>query len=84
MTEDSSLDEFLDAGEDDDGSDAQPTDSDASEGETAAAEVSESVDPAVSTYSVAPEGVACERCGESVRARWRDEGAFVCGDCKSW
>jgi hypothetical protein len=39
---------------------------------------------AVSTTAFAPDGTPCEACGATVRRRWRDDGALVCADCKTW
>jgi len=44
----------------------------------------DAVAPAAPTYRWDPEGGVCERCGETARLRWRDDGAFVCPDCKEW
>jgi hypothetical protein len=42
------------------------------------------VDPAVATSTWHADGAACDRCGERVERRWRDEADFVCADCASW
>jgi hypothetical protein len=44
----------------------------------------ETVEPVEPTFSATPEERECARCGASVRARWRDEDGYVCGDCKEW
>jgi hypothetical protein len=44
----------------------------------------DAVTPAESTYAWSPSGATCDTCGASVERRWRDEGDFVCADCKSW
>ncbi|UIO99677.1 hypothetical protein Hbl1158_14300 [Halobaculum sp. CBA1158] len=88
MPEDRSLDEFAaetadgddvgrgdDAGRGDDGSDAHG-DSDAP--------VVDDADPVSPTLDVSPDGVACAACGTTVTRRWRDDGDYVCADCKSW
>jgi hypothetical protein len=54
------------------------------DGEAGGTAAERTVDPAVSTYRVPAEPTACADCGESVRAVWRDDDAFVCGDCKTW
>ena len=41
-------------------------------------------DPTHSTYCWTPEGAECAECGATVGARWRDDGRFVCPDCKAW
>jgi len=41
-------------------------------------------DPTHSTYGWTPDGTACADCGATVRRRWRDDGRFVCADCKAW
>lgn len=45
---------------------------------------SAAVDPAVATSTWHADGAACDRCGERVERRWRDEDALVCADCASW
>ncbi|RLM72334.1 hypothetical protein [Halorubrum sp. Atlit-26R] len=42
------------------------------------------VDPAAATSTWHADGAACDRCGEPVERRWRDEDDFVCADCASW
>ena len=42
------------------------------------------VDPATSTLRWSSDGAACDACGATVERRWEDDGAFVCGDCKTW
>lgn len=42
------------------------------------------VDPATTTSAWASEGGRCERCGDTVRRLWEEDGAFVCPDCKEW
>lgn len=44
----------------------------------------ESAEPATPTMRRAPDGAACEACGETVERRWLDGGAFVCAECKEW
>jgi len=71
---DRSLDDFV--------SDSEETDTD----ETAESDesVESTVDPAVATSTLVPDGAVCESCGESVRRRWLDDGAYVCSACKEW
>jgi hypothetical protein len=86
MADDRSLDEFLGGGSDDEG-DAGTDRDDADEprerpeGET---EEGDDPEPARSTTAFDPDGAACEACGATVRRRWRDDDALVCGDCKAW
>lgn len=42
------------------------------------------VEPPATTYQWTPDGAACANCGAVVERRWRDDGAFVCADCKEW
>ena len=44
----------------------------------------ESVEPAVATSTLHTDGTPCESCGESVRRRWLDDGAYRCTECKDW
>ncbi|WP_096394550.1 hypothetical protein [Halorubrum trapanicum] len=69
MPEDRSLDEFAPVDENADSDDAADP---------------AAVDPAVATSTWHADGAACDRCGEPVERRWRDEGDFVCADCASW
>jgi len=78
--------------------DAAATDADAADGATADADATDGtgtdadegiarpadVAPADVTYRWDPGGGACADCGATVERRWRDDGAFVCGDCKEW
>lgn len=67
---DTSLDDFLEVGGDED-PDVAVVDP-------------ASVAPATTTYAVDPAGAACERCGEVVTARWRADDGLVCPACKDW
>ncbi|ELZ32304.1 hypothetical protein C465_08246 [Halorubrum distributum JCM 9100] len=93
MPEDRSLDDFAEAndvdgtsaetgsdGAEGDAADSDGTDADAADGPTDTA----AVDPAVATSTWHADGAACDRCGERVERRWRDEADFVCADCASW
>ena len=71
MSEDRSLTDF--AGDAD-------TDTEA----TADASTDHDPDPATATYRWQPDGATCEDCGATTERGWRDNGAFVCPDCKSW
>lgn len=96
VSRDRSLEEFLD-GAASDGSDAEEVprgnaddaEREAGEGRTGDADAGtdperDGPDPIAPTYRWSPDGVACGACGEKVRARWRADDAFVCGDCKEW
>lgn len=56
------------------------------EGESPAEEALDpnAVDPAEPTYDWSPDGAECAACGESTTTRWRQDGAYVCADCKEW
>ncbi|WP_435062109.1 DUF7573 domain-containing protein [Halobaculum sp. EA56] len=58
--------------------DAEPDDAEAP------AVAADAVEPAEPAYDVSPDGAACAACGETVTRRWRDDGAYVCPDCKDW
>jgi hypothetical protein len=59
------------------------TDDVTSESDDGAPETGE-IEPARATFAWSPDGVACERCEETVAERWRDGDDFVCADCKDW
>lgn len=110
MSEDRSLDDFVDAAGNDDtagyddaasNDDTADTDedgdpvADASVGEGEDAEPDTDADTefdaptteamsAESTSTWASDGDDCDRCGRRVERRWRENDAFVCGDCKEW
>ncbi|MFO7834966.1 MAG: hypothetical protein R6V31_13195 [Halohasta sp.] len=42
------------------------------------------IELATVTYRWRSEGAVCAQCGTSTETQWRDDGAFVCPDCKSW
>lgn len=97
MTANRSLDEFGDAraGGDDDvsggGSTAEPSGASVSadaEGEAPGADEptprKDEPAPPSSTYVWTPGGDACEACGETAEARWRDGDELVCAGCKAW
>ncbi|WP_435145438.1 DUF7573 domain-containing protein [Halobaculum sp. P14] len=89
-----------DAADDDADADEAPspesdTESDTESGEVAAAGSDEedaepvvldpsTVDPAEPTYSWSADGAACAACGEQATTRWRQDGDYVCADCKEW
>ncbi|WP_017343857.1 hypothetical protein [Halorubrum sp. T3] len=91
MPEDRSLDDFALGDEDTDSDAAEAADDSASDdGDPDApsdpndAADPAAVDPAVATSTWHTDGAACDRCGERVERRWRDEDDFVCADCASW
>ncbi|WP_313692874.1 DUF7573 domain-containing protein [Halorarum halobium] len=45
---------------------------------------SHDVDPAEPTYDWSPDGGECAGCGGQVSTRWRQDGEYVCPDCKEW
>ncbi len=81
MADDRSLDEFLDAENDNSEDDIDEGASSAEPGTPAGGDAPK---PAQSTVAFDPDGAACEACGATVQRRWRDDGALVCGDCKEW
>lgn len=68
--DDASLDDFLGDPKREEGDD--PSD------------VDDPSDGADSTYGWTPDGAECADCGATVQRRWRDDGRFVCVDCKTW
>ena len=38
----------------------------------------------VLTTAWTPDGAPCATCGETVERRWRQDGALVCAECKTW
>ena len=99
VTEDTSLDQFLDAGSGDDADSDGEGDRSAAvpdadgEGDAARStveavrgdeEAATDTAPAAVTTRYDPDGVDCPSCGERVQRRWHDDGAFVCGACKEW
>ena len=78
---DRSLDDFLPDSEETDTDDETVEADEPAEADEA---TEQTVDPAVATSTLAPDGAACESCGESVRRRWLDDGAYVCSACKAW
>lgn len=45
---------------------------------------STAVEPARPTSVWTPEAADCERCGGTVRRRYRDGGSLVCAGCVDW
>jgi formylmethanofuran dehydrogenase subunit E len=88
---DASLDEFVGASEQADGSQTGET---SAGGDTEAVEATtdnESVqrpergsEPAVATARWEPSGKACKQCGETVSRLWNEHGEFVCRLCREW
>jgi len=69
------------------GDDSEVAADDATERETEADATTldpDAVEPATVTYQWTPAGASCDRCGARVERRWRDDGAYVCEDCKEW
>jgi len=88
MAEDSSLDDFLDAGN---GESDDPTTDDGdgagtgeSAGDRPAGGDTDAVPPATTTYAWSGAGGACDACGEVVERRWGQDGQLVCPACKEW
>jgi hypothetical protein len=71
--EETSLDDFLDAG----------TESTESADATSGANTG-GVDPATTTFAWSPQGGVCARCGAQTRKRWNSQEGLVCGACKEW
>ncbi|MFY4811563.1 DUF7573 domain-containing protein [Haloarcula sp. AONF1] len=89
MAEETSLEDFLDTGDESEdeaesgtsaGGDTTETESEASDSEAS----TDAVEPAVTTYAWSPDGAACADCGAVVERRWTQDGVLVCGACKSW
>ena len=89
MAEETSLEDFLDAGDESEdkeesgasaGDDTTEPESEAPDSEA----TTDAVEPAVTTYAWSPDGAACAECGEVVERRWTQDGNLVCGACKSW
>ena len=92
--DDTSLDEFLDAGseaeEDTPASESEQSedgeiDSNGSADTPSTDTVdTETVEPATPTAMWAESGEYCDRCGEETQRLWTDGEAAVCRDCKAW
>ena len=94
--EDSSLDDFVDAGEDESETDESdspteehesdsPTEEDDSvSGVESDAEGDEEPEQAVTTSRWTRDMDSCDACGQTVRRLWIDDGEFVCHSCKDW
>jgi len=61
-----------------------PDGSDPDDGSPADPPATDGVAPAEPTVAVSPDGAACAGCGTAVTRRWRDDGEYVCADCKEW
>lgn len=87
--DDTSLDDFLDSGEEEtsDGSDAE-TSEDIKRSEDPESDAGDpratAVEPAARTLQWSPEGSDCEACGTTVDRRWHSEAGLVCAECKEW
>lgn len=87
VPEDRSLEEFADADTGDAATNSDAAaDADGGDGSPEAdlVDAVDAADPADPTYDYSPAGAACDACGESVTRRWRDDGDYVCDDCKEW
>ncbi|TKX75327.1 hypothetical protein EXE46_04015 [Halorubrum sp. GN11_10-6_MGM] len=92
MPEDRSLDDFAEAapaggetaeaGGDD--AESDPAESERDAADANALTDADDVTPAVATSTWHTDGADCDRCGERVQRRWREEDVFVCADCASW
>lgn len=85
--DDTSLDEFLNGGESDDGSNA--AEGSGSDPDESGDDLDDRLDPANAeaartTHQWAPAGVPCEACGREVERRWESDEGLVCPDCKEW
>jgi hypothetical protein len=85
--EDTSLDEFLNGGESDDGSDV-PEESGSDTDESGDGPDNRldpaNAEPARTTHQWVPAGVPCDACGREVERRWESDEGLVCPDCKKW
>lgn len=81
MSEDRPLTEFVG-----DADDAKATADASTDHDADAADASAAVDtePTTPTYRWWPDGATCGNCGATTERQWRDDGQFVCPDCKSW
>ena len=78
-----SLDDFV-ADPEPDANESEP-DANESEADANEPDANESEpEPTPSAYGWTPDGVDCADCGATVERRWRDDGRFVCPDCKDW
>jgi hypothetical protein len=82
MPEDRSLDDFAGTENDDRGSDSTDAETGSGDGDVEPAD--REVEPAVETSTWHADGAECDRCGDRVERRWREEEALVCADCASW
>jgi len=94
--EETSLDDFLDDGEEStagesladadvdletpDAETEPGTEADPEPGDTTAEPATQ--EPATARWT--PDGEACEDCGETVTRLWDDDGRRVCRSCKHW
>ena len=80
MSEDRPLTEF--AGDESAGNETEADDEPATDHADTATD--QDAEPATLTYRCQPAGATCEACGATTERQWRDDGQFVCPDCKSW
>jgi hypothetical protein len=81
---DRSLNDFLSDADESEPEDTQADDTQPEEPDPPEDTAPESVEPAVATSTLHTDGTPCESCGESVRRRWLDDGAYRCTECKDW
>ncbi|UWG52209.1 Uncharacterized protein AArcCO_2937 [Halalkaliarchaeum sp. AArc-CO] len=76
VPEEYSLDDFVP--DDDDNENGEPSDGDGTDDSV------DDVEPAAATSRWSSGGEACPDCGSTASRLWRQEGTFVCPDCKEW
>ena len=99
MGEDASIDEFIDAVDERNGTDGDDEtdrlgddggeENDDETGDDGAGTDGldggdETVAPTVTTYEWTPTKATCDVCGATIERRWRDGDGLVCSDCKEW
>ena len=100
MGEDASIDEFIDAVDERNGTDGddetdrfggdgseENDETEGNDGETGDNGLDggdEAVAPTVTTYEWTPAKATCDVCGATIERRWRDGDGLVCSDCKEW
>jgi hypothetical protein len=86
VTRNRSLDDFLDAGDDDpeSGGTDEGSEVEAEEATTEPSVDPETVDPVEPTLTASTDGGTCGVCGATVGLRWRDGERYVCAECKEW
>ncbi|MFC7057876.1 DUF7573 domain-containing protein [Halovenus salina] len=80
--DDTSLDEFVDGyGEESAGGNDSEHSSEPTADESPSAD---DIEPAAPTSELTPSKTDCQQCGKPTERLWRDDGEFVCQDCKDW